>query len=147
MAVRDSRISMKQMPVMPCGLHPHYSEGGINAMNPKKAFRKFGNACMSAPEGAALTVGLSWVGDGKGWRVMMAIHTAHLLLGSKDARALANIYDKHHRSLEWLGKATGVEWVAPELRNLADEAEQKNRDKIIPEGAVEHMPAWGSAQH
>jgi hypothetical protein len=30
-------------------------------MNPKKAFRRFGDACMAAPEGARLTVGLSWV--------------------------------------------------------------------------------------
>lgn len=114
-------------------------------MNGKKAFRKFGQMCMNAPPGASLTVGLSWVGDGKGWRVMMAVHTAHLLLGAKDARGLADIYDKHHRSPEYLGKTTGLEWVAPELRSLADEAEQKNRDKIIPDGAAEHMPAAGTA--
>lgn len=114
-------------------------------MNGKKAFRKFGSACMNAPPGAQLTVGLSWVSDTKGWRVMMAVHTSVLMLGPKDARGLAAIYDKHHHSPEYRGKKTGLEWVAPELRNLADEAEQKTRDKIIPDGAAEHIPAAGTA--
>lgn len=114
-------------------------------MNAKKAFRKFGDACMNAPEGASLTVGLSWASDGKGWRVVMQMHTSALLLCPKDARGLAGIYDKHHRSPEWRGKTTGLEWVAPDLRNLADEADQKNRDKIVPEDAAEHMPTAGTA--
>lgn len=114
-------------------------------MNPKKALRKFGDAMMRAAENAHMTIGLSWVGDGKGWRVMMSVHTAVLLLGPKDARGLAAVYDKHHRSPEWRGKVTGLEWVPSELRNLADEAEQKNRDKVIPEGAAMHMPAAGTA--
>lgn len=114
-------------------------------MNHKKAFRKFGNAAMTAPPGASLTVGLSWVGDSKGWRVMMAIHTSALMLGPKDARALAATYDRHHQEPEWRGKTTGLEWVAPELRKLADEAEQKTRDKIIPEDAAKHMPSAGTA--
>ena len=100
---------------------------------------------MRAPEGAHLTIGLSWVGDGKGWRVVMKVHASALLLGPKDARHLAATYDKHHQSAEWRGKVTGLEWVAPELRSLADEAEQKSRDRIVPEGAAEHMPAAGSA--
>ena len=117
-------------------------------MNPKKAFRKFGDAIMSAGDGAGLTVGLSWVGDSKGWRVMMMVTVNEtpghaLMLGSKDARNLATIYDKHHQEPEWRGKTTGLEWVAPMLRDLADEAEQKNRDKIVPENAAAYMPALG----
>ena len=56
MAVRDSRISMKQMSVMPCGLHPHYSEGGIYEWACDKcASRRFGNEdqkppCQRAPK-------------------------------------------------------------------------------------------------
>ena len=61
-------------------------------MKPNKAFRKFGNVAMSAPEGATLTVGLSWA-EVKGWRVLMMIHTSALMLGPKDARGLAAIYD------------------------------------------------------
>lgn len=113
-------------------------------MNPKKAFRKFGDAVMTSPPGSRLTVGLSWA-QPRGWRVMMAVHTHALMLGPKDARGLAAIYDKHHQSPEYRGKATGLEWVAPELRNLADEADQKNKDNIMPEGAAEHLPAAGSA--
>lgn len=114
-------------------------------MNGRKAMRKFGDMCMSAPPGASLTVGLSWVGDSKGWRVMMQVHTAVLMLSPKDARKLADVYDKQHRSPEWIGKVSGLEWVAPELRNLADQAEQKTRDKIVPEGAAEHIPTMGTA--
>ncbi len=114
-------------------------------MNGKKAFRKFGDACMNAPLGASLTVGLSWTGDTKGWRVMMAVHTHVLMLGPKDARDLATIYDKHHQEPPYRGKTTGLEWVAPELRNLANEAEQKNKDKIIPDGAAEAMTPAGHA--
>lgn len=119
-------------------------------MNPKKAFRKFGDALMAAGDGAGLTVGLSWVGDTKGWRVMMMVTVngmpGHvLMLGGKDARSLAATYDKHHLEPEWRGKTTGLEWVAPELRNLADEADQKNRDRIVPEGAAAAMPAAGNA--
>ena len=113
-------------------------------MNPKKAFRKFGDAAMSAPPGATLTVGLSWV-EHKGWRVVMMIHTAVLMVGTKDARGLADLYDKYHRSPEYRGKTTGLEWVAPELRSLATEADQKNRDRVMPEGAAEHMQPAGTA--
>ena len=119
-------------------------------MNPKKAFRKFGDAMMAAGDGAGLTVGLSWVGDSKGWRVVMMVTVngapGHaLMLDPKSSRALAATYDKHHQEPEWRGKTTGLEWVAPMLRELADETEQKNRDRIIPEGAAEHMPSAGRA--
>lgn len=113
-------------------------------MNPNKAFRKFGDACMRAPEGANFTVGLTWV-QVKGWRVMMMVHTHCLMLGTKDARNLAAIYDKHHQEPEWRGKTTGLEWVSPELRKMADEADQKNRDKILPDDAAEHLPSAGTA--
>ena len=63
-------------------------------MNPKKAFRKFGDALMAAGDGAGLVVGLSWIGDSKGWRVVMSVTrdeqpTHALMLVPKDARALA----------------------------------------------------------
>jgi|GEM_PF-2574153 hypothetical protein len=109
-------------------------------MNPKKAFRKFGDACMNAPEGASLTIGLTWI-EAKGWRVMMSIHTSVLMVGAKDARGLADVYDKQHRSPEYLGKTTGLEWVAPMLRELADEADQKNRDRVMPPEMLEHVSA------
>lgn len=35
-------------------------------MNAKKALRKFGDACLNAPPGAWLTVGLSWVDPARG---------------------------------------------------------------------------------
>ncbi len=113
-------------------------------MNPNKAFRKFGQACMNAPADAQLTVGLVWI-EKKGWRVMMNVHTAMLHLGSKEAKGLADIYDKHHKSPEWRGKTTGLEWVASELRKLSDEIEQKNRDGIIPPEMLDHINILGRA--
>lgn len=76
---------------------------------------------------------------------MMMVHTALLMLGPKEARSLAAIYDKHHQEPEWRGKTTGLEWVAPELRKFAAECEQKNRDKVFPEGAAEYMQPAGQA--
>lgn len=112
-------------------------------MNPNKAFRQFGRACMEAPEDTSLTVGLMWT-EPKGWRVMMNVHTSVLHLGCKEARGLADIYDRHHQSPEYLGKTTGLEWVAPELRKLANEADQKNRDGIIPPEMLNHVEPQGN---
>lgn len=109
-------------------------------MNLKKAFRKFGNALLTAPPGASLTIGLSWI-EGKGWRVMMQVHTAVLMLGSQDARNLAATYDKHQREAAFVG----LEWVAPELRKMADEADEKNAAKVLPPEMLEHIATEGSA--
>jgi hypothetical protein len=111
-------------------------------MNPNKAFRKFGQACREAPEGASLNVGLVWI-EKKGWRVAMNVHEAMLHLGGKEARGLADIYDKNLRVPEWAGK-TGLEWVPPELRKLADEADQKNRDGIVPPEMLNYVEPQGS---
>lgn len=113
-------------------------------MKPNKAFRKFGQACMNAPDGAQLTVGVVWIKK-KGWRVMMNVHTALLHLGASEARGLADIYDKNHRSPEWRGKTTGLEWVAPELRKLSDEIDGKNKAGELPPEMLGHMAAQGRA--
>jgi hypothetical protein len=92
-------------------------------MNPNKAFRKFGEACMNAPPGSHLNVGLVWI-EQKGWRVMMNVHTAVLHLESGGARSLADVYGRQHQT-------THLAWVAPTLRRLADEADQKNRAGLL----------------
>ena len=113
-------------------------------VNPKKAFLKFGRAFLTAPADAQLTVGLSWI-EKKGWRVMMMVHTAVLHLDAKGARALAETYDKHHRLPEWRGKETGLEWVASDLRTLADETDTKNAAGIVPPEMLGHIAAHGHA--
>jgi hypothetical protein len=113
-------------------------------MKPNKAFRKFGQACMNAPAGAQLTIGVCWI-EHKGWRVMMMVHESVLHLGAMEARGLAEIYDKQHRSPEWRGKTTGLEWVAPELRKLAGEADGKNKLGEIPAEMLGHVTAQGRA--
>lgn len=113
-------------------------------MKPNKAFRKFGLAVARAPEGAQLVVGLVWI-QRKGWRVAMNVHTAMLHLAAAEARGLADIYDKQHRSPEYVGKTTGLEWVAPELRSLADEVEQKTRDNVMPDGLIDIIQPEGRA--
>lgn len=113
-------------------------------MKPNKAFRKFGLAVALAPEGSSLVVGLVWI-QKKGWRVAMSVHTAMLHLGPVEARGLADIYDKQHRRAEYADTKTGLEWVAPELRSLAAEVEQKNRDNIMPDGLIDIISPEGSA--
>ncbi len=113
-------------------------------MNPNKAFRKFGQACMDAPAGASLTVGLVWI-EPKGWRVMINVGPALLHLGSKEARGLADIYDKQHQSAEWRGKTTGLEWVASELRTLASEIDEKNAAGTVPPEMLDLIATKGRA--
>ena len=113
-------------------------------VNPKKAFRKFGDAIMAAGDAGALTVGLSWVDDGKVWRVVMMVTVngvpGHaLMLDSRSARALADTNDKQHQAPEWRGKKTGLEWVAPMLRELADEIDEKNKAGAVPPEMPEHV--------
>jgi hypothetical protein len=111
-------------------------------MNAKKAFRKFGDACLNAPPEATLRVGLCWI-ETKGWRVLMAVGAAYLMVGPKDARALADIYDKHHLSPEWRNKKTGLEWIAGELRTLATEADAKILAGVLPPEILEHVVPQG----
>src|ERR1700678_3383581 len=111
-------------------------------MNPAKAFRKFSQACLNAPAGSSLNVGLVWI-EQKGWRVLMNIHTSALHLGAGEARTLAGIYDSHHQSPQWRGNATGVEWVAGALRELADEAEKQNRAGVMPPEMLHCIPPAG----
>lgn len=99
---------------------------------------------MDAPEGANLTVGVVWI-ETKGWRVMMSVHTSVLHLGSKEARGLADLYEKHHKSPDWRGKTTGLEWVALELRTLSDEVDQKNAAKAVPPEMLDHISMQGRA--
>jgi len=113
-------------------------------MKPNKAYRKFGQACLDAPPGASLTVGVMWA-EGKGWRVMMQVHTSVLHLSADTARGLADIYDKAHRAPEWCGKTSGLEWVAPELRNIAAEVDEKNRAGAVPPEMLDVIAARGRA--
>lgn len=113
-------------------------------MKASKAFRKFGRACMDAPPGAQLTLGVSWV-ERKGWRVVMLVHTSSLHLDGTSARGLADIYDKNHAAPEWRGRTTGLEWVAPELRNLADEVDAKNARGDVPPEMLHLMTPEGRA--
>lgn len=113
-------------------------------MNPNKAFRKFALAVAHAPEGAHLTVGLCWI-EKKGWRVVMAVGTAMLNVGTADARGLADKYDKQHQEPEYRGRETGLEWVAGDLRKLADEADEKNREGVIPPEMLDLIPTSGTA--
>lgn len=75
----------------------------------------------------------------------MNVHTAMLHLGPEEARGLADIYDKNHRSAEYVNTTTGLEWVAPELRSLAAEAEQKTRANVMPDGLIDIIAPEGSA--
>lgn len=113
-------------------------------MKANKAFRKFGKACVDAPPDAQLTLGVAWI-ESKGWRVMMSVHTSMLHLGAADARGLADIYDKNHSSPEWRGKTTGLEWVAPELRKLADEVVAKNAAGEVPAEMLDLISTKGRA--
>jgi hypothetical protein len=100
-------------------------------MNPKKAVRQFLSHIMAAPPGSNLEVGLTW--DAKnGWRVYQRIGDKALAMAPGAARSLAETFDKVGARPEWKSAAAGLAGTLGELRPLADEADQKNRDKIVP---------------
>lgn len=110
----------------------------------KKIWRKFMNHILAAPEGSNLTVGLTW-DQVNGWRVYQQIGDKALAMAPDGARKLADSYDKVGARPEWRGASHGLEETLGALRPLADEADEKNRAGIIPEGAAAFMPAAGSA--
>lgn len=110
----------------------------------KKIWRKFMNHILTAPEGSNLTVGLTW-DQANGWRVYQQIGDKALAMAPDAARKLAASFDKIGAQPEWRGVRHGLEQTLAALRPLADEADQKNLDKIIPDNAAQFMPAAGSA--
>lgn len=110
----------------------------------KKMFRKFMSHILTAPEGSDFEVGLTW-DQANGWRVYQRVGDKALAMAPDAARKMAATYEKVGARPEWRGTAHGLEDTLGALRPLADEAEQKNRDRIIPDGAAAAMPAAGSA--
>jgi hypothetical protein len=57
----------------------------------------------------------------------------------------------HSTKLTWAieagleGRETGLEWLAPDLRNLAIEADANNASRKVPAEAAAAMPAEGCA--
>lgn len=110
----------------------------------KKVLRKFLTAIQRAPAGSLYEVGLTWDKD-NGWRVYQRIADTRLAMDAKMARQFAAIFDKLGAQPEWQHVRHGLEETLGALRPLADEADQNNRNKIVPEGAAEFMPAQGFA--
>jgi hypothetical protein len=110
----------------------------------KKALRKFMDAILSAPEGCDFEIGLVFDRD-QGWRVYQRVHTKALLMAPAMARSLADTYDKLAARPEWAAIGREMKNTFEELRNLANEADQKNRDKVLPPDYAAFAPAQGSA--
>lgn len=113
-------------------------------MSAKKKLRRFLDQAKNAPEGCQFEVGLAFDIE-NGWRVYERIHDAALMMSPKQARGIADTYDKIGRRSEWKREAASLSWVPIELRKLAEECEQKNARKDVPEGYVEAMPTSGSS--
>ena len=110
----------------------------------KKKLIKFLKQAERAPPGCDFEVGLIYDAKG-GWRIYERIHETALLMSPKQSRAIADVYDEMTKRPEWVGIATGLEWVPVELRKLAAEAEQKDRDGEVPEHYAEMIPTEGTA--
>lgn len=115
-------------------------------MNPKKALRKFMLHVGTAPVGSRFETGITWHAR-SGWRVYQRAADAGLMMTAADARGLAAAFDKLASAPEWRGTATAAEMAGhfQILRTLADEADQKNRDKIVPPDMPVVSPFGGTA--
>ncbi|MCC6776690.1 MAG: hypothetical protein IT537_08650 [Hyphomicrobiales bacterium] len=113
-------------------------------MSARKKLARFLEQIASAPEGSNLELGLVYDAD-RGWRAYERINQHAIMLTPKQARKLAAIYESVAARTEWKGVATGLEWVPGMLRDLADEAEHKNKERFVPPEFVAEMPAMGTA--
>lgn len=110
----------------------------------KKIWRKFMNHIAAAPVGAEFEVGLIY--DAKdGWRVYQRIGDKALAMDPKQSRGLYNTYAKMAQRPEWKAIAASMADTWEQFNTLADEADEKNRNKIVPEGYAEAMPTMGQA--
>lgn len=110
----------------------------------KKVLRKFLDHVSRAQPGDALEVGLTYDAE-NGWRVYQRIGDKALAMDPKHARGLHAAYERLASKPEWVSAARGLMNTLGELRLLADEADQKNRDKVVPPGYADAMPTWGTA--
>ena len=109
-------------------------------MSPKKAWAKFASMLLRAPDGAAFVVGISW-DERKGWRPYQSIGTAILQMDTATARGLvASAYRCQSNPA-----FNELKPLFDDLAKICDEADQKNRDRVIPDGAAGQLPAQGSA--
>lgn len=113
-------------------------------MSPKKALRRFMMHVGSAPVGADFETGVAYA-DRKGWRVYQRVDDKALFMSPRDARRLAETYEKVAASAEWRGSAAaaGLQPHFTLLRELADEADSKNASGARPDATM--SPFGGSA--
>lgn len=110
----------------------------------KKVWRKFMSHLEAAPPGAPFEVGLTY--DAKnGWRVYQRIGDKALMMDPKSSRGLHATYAKMAQRPEWKAIAASMVDTWDAFKTLADEADQKNRDKIVPDGYAAAMPIMGNA--
>lgn len=115
-------------------------------MNPKKALRRFMIHVGSAPVGAHFETGIAYA-DRKGWRVYQRVADKALFMSPRDARRLAETFEKVAASPEWLGTEAAAD-IQPHfvlLRELADEADSKNASGARPDGMSTMSPFGGNA--
>lgn len=110
----------------------------------KKVWRKFMNHMMRAPTGADFQVGLMYDAE-NGWRVYQAIDGKALAMAPKQARGLHDTYAKMAQRPEWKAISASMAGTWSAFKTLADEADEKNRNKVVPEGYAEAMPTAGQA--
>lgn len=110
----------------------------------KKAWLKFMQALVTAPEGAQFEVGDSWTKD-RGWRPYQRIGDKCLFLSPKQARGLHETFEKMGRDPKWRDAWESMKGTVDELKAAANDCDRKNREGIIPPNAAEWTPAEGSA--
>ncbi len=110
----------------------------------KKIWRKFMKHIMDAPAGSNFEIGLTYDIE-NGWRVYQRIGDKALAMVPAQARGLHATYAKMAQRPEWKKIAASMADTWESFKTLADEADEKNRNKIVPDGYAEAMPTMGQA--
>jgi hypothetical protein len=101
-------------------------------------------ALKTAPPGAQFEVGETWT-KGHGWRPYQRIGDKVLIISPDQARGVYATYEKMGSEPQWRGAWEGMKDIFTELKMAADECDRKNREKIVPDTAAEHLPSEGTA--
>lgn len=113
-------------------------------MNPKKAMMKFMRHVAAAPAGALFQVGTVY--DMKnGWRVYQRVGDKGLAMSPDAARGLYRSFEKQAALPQWRAVAEDMRAIFDELKSCADEAEQRNRDGVVPPDMPVVAPEAGHA--
>jgi hypothetical protein len=112
--------------------------------SPQKHWRRFLAAVKRAKPGDRFEVGIGWQ-KMRGWQPYQKIAGAMLFMTPDHARAMVALFEQHKTEPQWKGPAESLQEVFDMLADAADDCDQKNRAREVPQRVAVVLPAEGNA--